>query len=117
MDGLIKAGYTYVVDDDLASYFDTIPHEGLMNLVEERISDGRILDLVRYYLGQDVVRGGERWTPIGGAPQGTVISPLLANLYLHPLDCRMRAKGFRMAGYADGFSEADAPARIRKMPE
>jgi len=103
VDGLIKEGYTHVVDADLASYFDTIPHERLMALVEERVSDGRILVLIRSFLGQDIVRGLERWTPAGGTPQGAVISPLLANLYLHPFDCRMRAKGFRMVRYADDF--------------
>lgn len=103
VDGLIKAGYTHVVDADLASYFDTIPHNRLMNLVQERISDGRILELIQGYLSQDIVRGLERWTPTGGTPQGAVISPLLANLYLHPLDVRMRAKGYRMVRYADDF--------------
>jgi RNA-directed DNA polymerase len=103
VDGLIKEGFTHVVDADLASYFDTIPHERLMALVEERISDGRVLSLIRGYLSQDIMRGLERWTPTGGTPQGAVISPLLANLYLHPLDCRMREKGFRMVRYADDF--------------
>jgi RNA-directed DNA polymerase len=103
VDGLLKQGYTHVVDADLASYFDTIPHDRLMDLVEERISDGRVLDLIRRYLSQDVVHGLERWTPTGGTPQGAVISPLLANLYLHPLDRTMRDKGYRMARYADDF--------------
>jgi RNA-directed DNA polymerase len=103
VDQLIKAGYTHVVDADLASYFDTIPHERLMQRVEECISDGRILALIRQYLSQDIVQGLKRWTPTGGTPQGAVISPLLANLYLHPLDVRMRAKGYRMVRYADDF--------------
>ncbi len=103
VDGLIKEGYTHVVDADLSSYFDTIPHDRLMNRVEEWISDGRVLDLLREYLGQDIIRGMERWTPTGGTPQGAVISPLLANLYLHPLDSRMRSKGYRMVRYADDF--------------
>jgi len=103
VDQLIKAGYTHVVDADLASYFDTIPHERLMQRIEERISDGRILALIRQYLSQDIVQGLKRWTPTGGTPQGAVVSPLLANLYLHPLDVRMRAKGYRMVRYADDF--------------
>ena len=103
VDRLIKEGFTYVVDADLASYFDTIPHDRLMALVERRISDGRILDLLRGYLKQDIVSDLKRWTPTGGTPQGAVISPLLANLYLHPLDCLMHAKGYRMARYADDF--------------
>lgn len=103
VDRLIKKGFTHVVDADLASYFDTIPHDRLMEQVEMRISDGRLLDLIHGYLKQDVVSELKRWTPAGGTPQGAVISPLLANLYLHPLDSSMRAKGFRMVRYADDF--------------
>ena len=103
VDALIREGYTHVVDADLSSYFDTIPHERLLTLASERISDGRILDLIRSYLEQDIIRGLERWTPTGGTPQGAVISPLPANVYLHPLDSMMRDKGFRMVRYADDF--------------
>ncbi|MDP1572825.1 MAG: group II intron reverse transcriptase/maturase [Pseudomonadota bacterium] len=103
VDWHLKAGYTHVVDADLKSYFDSIPHDRLLTRVEERISDGRVLDLIRAYLSQDVMHGLERWTPTGGTPQGAVISPLLANLYLHPLDTLMAAKGYRMVRYADDF--------------
>jgi RNA-directed DNA polymerase len=101
--GLIEEGYTFAVDADFASYFDTIPHERLMQRVEERISDGRILGLLRGWLEQDILRDMERWTPTEGTPQGAVISPLLANIYLHPLDERMAARGYRMVRYADDF--------------
>src|ERR1700730_14722790 len=100
---LIADGHTIVVDADFASYFDTIPHERLMQRVEERVSDGRILGLLRDWLGQDILRGLERWTPAAGTPQGAVISPLLANIYLHPLDELMAARGYRMVRYADDF--------------
>jgi RNA-directed DNA polymerase len=100
---LIGEGHTFVVDADLQSYFDTIPHERLMQRVEERISDGRILGLLRSWLVQDILRNMERWTPTEGTPQGAVISPLLANIYLHPLDQRMAARGYRMVRYADDF--------------
>lgn len=103
VDRLIKEGFTHVVDADLASYFDTIPHEHLMQLVEERISDGRLLDLLRGYLKQDIMSDLKRWTPVAGTPQGAVISPLLANLYLHPLDQLMRTAGYHMVRYADDF--------------
>ena len=103
VDRLIKAGHTHVVDADLKGYFDSIPHQRLLARVEEKISDGRILDLIQAYLSQDIVRGAERWTPTGGTPQGAVISPLLANLYLHPLDGLMHSKGYRMVRYADDF--------------
>ncbi len=101
--GLIEEGYTFVVDADLASYFDTIPKDRLMQRVEERISDGRVLDLLRGWLEQDILRGLDRWTPTAGTPQGAVISPLLANIYLHPLDALMAARGRRMVRYADDF--------------
>jgi RNA-directed DNA polymerase len=103
VDGLLKEGFTFVVDADLKGYFDSIPHERLMERVEERLSDGRILDLLQSWLTADVVREMERWTPVAGAPQGAVISPLLANIYLHPLDERMAALGYRMVRYADDF--------------
>ena len=83
--------------------FDTIPHGPLMARVGERVSDGRILELIEAFLHQDIVKGVERWTPVGGTPQGAVISPVLANVYLHPLDALMRENGYRMVRYADDF--------------
>lgn len=103
VDGLLKDDYPFVVDADLQGYFDSIPHDKLMERLEERISDGRVLGLLRSWLEQDVLKGVERWTPTGGTPQGAVISPLLANVYLHPLDERLMAKGYRMVRYADDF--------------
>jgi RNA-directed DNA polymerase len=73
--GLIQDGHTFVVDADLESYFDTIPHERLMQRVEERISDGRILGLLRSWLAQDILQGMQRWTPTEGTPQGAVMAP------------------------------------------
>jgi RNA-directed DNA polymerase len=100
---LLREGYTYAVDADLRSYFDTIPHAQLLERVEERVSDGRVLELIETYLKQDIVKEMKRWTPTGGTPQGAVISPLLANIYLHSLDCHMQQKGYRMVRYADDF--------------
>ena len=118
---LIADGHAFVVDADFESYFDTIPHDRLMQRVEERVSDGRILALLRSWLTQDIMRDLQRWTPTAGTPQGAVISPLLANIYLHPLDELMAARGYRMVRYADDFvvlcktrEEADAAlAEIR----
>ena len=103
VDWLIKEGCTFVVDADLQSYFDTIPHDGLMARVEDKVSDGRVLDLIGGWLKADILKGLERWTPAGGTPQGAVISPLLANIYLHPLDALMADRGYRMVRYADDF--------------
>ena len=103
VDRLLKDGYCHVVDADLKSYFDTIPHDRLMRLVEGSISDGRVLALIESYLAQDVLKEMERWRPTSGTPQGAVISPLLANLYLHPLDLLLEESGYRMVRYADDF--------------
>ena len=103
VDKLIKEGYVHVVDADLKAYFDSIPQDRLMQRVEEYISDGRVLALIKDWLEQDILAGMQRWTPTAGTPQGAVLSPLLANLYLHPLDLRMMAKGYRMVRYADDF--------------
>ena len=103
VDGHIKAGYTWVVDADLKSYFDSIPRERLLNRLEEKIGDGRILSLVDSYLRQKIVEGMKEWMPMAGTPQGAVISPLLANVYLHPLDKLMTEAGYKMVRYADDF--------------
>lgn len=93
VEGLLRGGYTFVVDGDLRSYFDTIPHARLLERLERKVSDGRVLELIEGFLKQDIVKEMKRWTPAGGTPQGAVISPLLANIYLHPLDCHMEQKG------------------------
>ena len=103
VDGLIKDGYAFVVDADFASYFDSIPHDRLMARVEAKVSDGRVLDLIRGFLTADILRGLETWTPTRGSPQGAVISPLLANIYLDPLDAWLAGRGYRMVRYADDF--------------
>ena len=103
VDRLVKSGCCFVVDADLKSYFDTIPHDRLMERLRAQVSDGRVLDLVQAWLNQEIVAECGRWTPAGGTPQGAVISPLLANLYLHPLDEWMAAHGLAMVRYADDF--------------
>lgn len=117
IDRLLKEGYTHVVDADLKACFDTIPHERLMMRIEERISDGRLLDLIRGWLKADILQDLNRWTPVNGTPQGAVISPLLANIYLDPLDRLMAERGHPMVRYADDFvilarSHADAEAAL-----
>jgi RNA-directed DNA polymerase len=103
VDGLIRQGATFVVDADLQSYFDTIPRERLLQQVGRYISDGAVLELIDRFLRQDVMQEGKRWTPTGGTPQGAVMSPLLANIYLHGLDVLMEQEGYRMVRYADDF--------------
>jgi len=113
VDTLLKAGYTHVVDADLKSYFDTISHGRLLELVRTKISDGRVLALLESFLEQDVLDGMTTWTPERGTPQGAVVSPLLSNIYLDPLDHLMAGQGIEMVRYADDFvtlcrSEAEA---------
>jgi RNA-directed DNA polymerase len=103
VDELLKAGYVHVVDADLKSYFDTIPHPKLMQQVKRKVADGRVLKLIESFLSAGVMEGLSQWTPAAGAPQGAVISPLLSNIYLDPLDHRMAERGWQMVRYADDF--------------
>ena len=99
VDRHLKAGYFWVVDADLQSYFDTIPHDPLLTKVGNRIGDGHVMALIQDFLKQDIMENLKRWTPIAGSPQGAVISPLLANVYLHELDVEMREAGMVMVRY------------------
>ena len=104
VDTLLKAGHTWVVDADLKSYFDTIPHDRLMALLGQRVADGRVLALVECFLRAGVLEEARGWQPTEcGTPQGGVLSPLLANLYLDPLDHQMEQAGWEMVRYADDF--------------
>jgi RNA-directed DNA polymerase len=103
VDELLHAGYHYVVDADLKSYFDTIPHTLLLRMLARKIADGRVLGLLRAFLKQQVMDTAKHWTPEQGTPQGAVISPLLSNIYLDPLDHLMAAAGIVMVRYADDF--------------
>ncbi len=121
VDQLLKAGNVWVVDADLKAYFDTIPQKPLMALVEERISDRNLLELIWKMLKQGVMETAKEWQPTEqGTPQGAVISPLLANLYLHPLDHWMARQGRQMVRYADDFvilcqSQAEAQAVLEQL--
>jgi len=103
VDSLLRQGSLWVVDVDLKSYFDTVPHAPLMALVRRRIADGRALDLIEAFLKQPIQDGDRRWIPTVGTPQGAVVSPVLSNLYLDGLDHHMAQAGFEMTRYADDF--------------
>ena len=100
---LLETDHVFVVDADLKSYFDTIPKDRLLALVSEKISDRRVLELVKLFLDQSVIEELREWTPESGVPQGAVLSPLLSNLYLSELDHRMAGLGYEMVRYADDF--------------
>jgi RNA-directed DNA polymerase len=120
VDRLLQEGFCHVVDADLRSYFDEIPQDRLMARVLEKISDGRVLSLLEGFLGQEIVKGMASWQPTTGTPQGAVLSPLLANIYLHPLDLLMEQSGCRMVRYADDFvilcrTAAEAEAALSQV--
>ena len=103
VDALLRQGYVFVVDADLKSYFDTIPHDQLMARMRETVADNPVLALVDSFLRQRIMDSLEGWTPEAGTPQGAVLSPLLSNIYLDPLDHLMAAHYLQMVRYADDF--------------
>jgi RNA-directed DNA polymerase len=120
---LLRAGNTHVVDVDIKGYFDAIPHDRLKAQVRKRIADGRVLGLIEGFLKQGVIEGTD-WHEAKeeGTPQGGVISPLLANIYLDPLDWLMAQSGFEMVRYADDMvvlcrSQEEAAAALSKLKE
>ena len=125
VDELLKGGFVHVVDVDIKGYFDSIPHDKLMKLVRERIADGRVLKLVEAFLKQGVLAQCEAMEGYemkeieemeAGTPQGGVISPLLANIYLNPLDWKMDREGLQMVRYADDMvilcADAESAGRV-----
>jgi len=101
---LLKGGSHWVVDADIKGYFDSIPHHKLMEKVAIKISDGRVLKLIESYLKAGVFEVCKGWEATEeGTPQGGVVSPLLANIYLDDLDWKISEAGLQMIRYADDF--------------
>jgi RNA-directed DNA polymerase len=123
VDGLLKEGRAWVVDADIKGYFDAIPHDQLMDCLRQHVSDGRVLELVEKYLKAGVMDGLNGWSPgKRGTPQGAVISPLLANIYLDELDHLMTARGYAITRYADDFvilthTESEARQALHLLQE
>jgi RNA-directed DNA polymerase len=101
--GHLTADRLVVVDVDLKAFFDSIPHERLLDAVRRRVTDGRVLDVIGLFLKAGVMEDRRLTTPEAGTPQGGVISPLLANIYLDDLDQQMAKRGRVMVRYADDF--------------
>ena len=99
----IVSGYRWVVDADIASFFDTVDHKLLMKALNEEIADGTLLDLIERFLKSGVMKDGRLEATHEGVPQGGVISPLLANIYLHCFDSVMAERGYRLVRYCDDF--------------
>ena len=103
VDRALRHGYEFVVDADISQFFDNVDHELLLDQMNEQVADGSVLKLVRAFLKSGVLMGGD-WAPTEvGTPQGGPLSPLLANIYLHPFDVAMQAAGFGVVRYADDF--------------
>jgi group II intron reverse transcriptase/maturase len=96
-------GLRYVLDADIKGFFDNIPHEVIMRRVAQEVADGNILDIVQRFLTAGVMEEGVFKPTTVGTPQGGVISPLLANIVLNPLDWALHDAGFRFVRYADDF--------------
>ena len=109
---LLERGYVWVVDADIRSYYDRIPKPALLQRVAEKVADSRVLRLLSDFLDQEIMEGLKHWTPEEGTPQGAVISPLLSNIYLNPLDHLMAEAGYEMTRYAD-----DCAPRARRGPQ
>jgi RNA-directed DNA polymerase len=97
----LSMGKEWVVDVDIEKCYDTIPHEPLIDRVARRISDGRVLDLIRRFLQSGVMEEMEIRYETTGTPQGGIISPVLANIFLHDLDMALEKRGTAWVRYAD----------------
>lgn len=99
----VQDGYRYIVDMDLAKFFDTVHHDRLMSRLATRVHDKRVLRLVRRFLTAGVMTGGLVSPTIEGTPQGGPLSPLLSNIVLDELDKELEKRGLRFVRYADDF--------------
>jgi group II intron reverse transcriptase/maturase len=99
----LEQGHEWVVDADLRDFFGSVDHEKLLTLVNQRVSDGRVLGLLEQILQAGCVTKGKRLATEQGTPQGGVVSPLLSNILLTPFDREMRRKGYRLTRYADDW--------------
>src|SRR5215510_102915 len=116
--GQIRAGHLYIVDVDIEKFFDTLAHEPLIDAVAEKVADGSVLRLIRLFLEALIQEGYRLVRPKVGTPQGGVISPLLANIYLAKLDRVLEAEGVAFARYADDVRLASrTPTGARRALE
>ncbi len=122
VEALLKEGFGYVVEIDIRKYFEKIPHKALMEQIGLKLSDGRVLELIEACLAQGVLEEVREELPGEGTPQGSTVSPLLANIYLNPFDHIMEAKGYEMIRYADDAvvmcrNEEEAQNALREIKQ
>ena len=118
----LRSGYEWIVEVDIEKFFDSLDRNLLLELVEEEIADGRVLRLIRSFLEAGVMEEMKVKQVLSGTPQGGVISPLLANIYLHPFDEAMTQEGFRIIRYADDVvvlcrTKNEAESALNKIRE
>lgn len=121
-EGELHKGKHYVLDIDIKGYFESIEHSLLLEKIEEKISDGRVLDLIEMFLKTGILEDGELINKEEGTPQGGVISPLLSNIYLNDLDHLMSRCGSQMIRYADDMvvicnTESEALKCLEKIKD
>jgi group II intron reverse transcriptase/maturase len=116
--GELEQGYEWVVDADLRDFFGSADHDKLMELLNQRVSDGRVLNLVESMLTAGYLEKNKIHQTDRGVPQGGVISPLMSNVLLTPFDREMRHKGYRLTRFADDWcvtcrTRAEAQAALK----
>lgn len=119
---LLRDGYKWVVDADIQSYYDKIDRGRLLAEVAKEVSDGKVLGLIEALLGQPVMEDASEWTPEEGIPQGSTIGPLMANVYLHPVDEVLVREGYEVTRYADDLiilckTEREAKKALARLRE
>lgn len=99
----VETGYNHIYDCDIKGFFDNIPHKNLMRVVSKYIADGTVLDMIWKWLKAGYMKDNKYNDSLAGTPQGGVISPILANIYLNELDWELEKEGIRFVRYADDF--------------
>ena len=117
---LLRSGHKWVVDADIQSYYDSIDHGRFFTELAKEVADTRVLGLIESLLGQRVMDTDSTWTPEEGIPQGSSLGPLLANVFLHPVDEVLGRGPYEVVRYADDLvilcrSRGDAQAALRRL--
>jgi RNA-directed DNA polymerase len=119
---LLRSGHKWVVDADIQSYYDSIDHGRLLAEVTKEVADGKVLGLLEALMVQPVTEDATQWTPEEGIPQGSSLGPLMANVYLHPIDEVLVREGYEVTRYADDLvilckTERQAQAALARLQE